>query len=81
VEQPADVLHVLAAGEPFLDRRVLAGEPDSLPDAVRMLGDVDAVDERLAGVGPQERGEHPHGRGLAGTIGPEQPVDRASRYL
>jgi hypothetical protein len=35
----------------------------------------------LAAVGAQQGGEDPHDRGLAGSVGSEQPADRARRDL
>jgi len=68
-EQPADHHQVLPAGEVFVDRGVLAGEPDELPHPLRLAGDVVAGDPGGAGVGPQQGGQHPHGGGLAGAVG------------
>ena len=41
-------------------------------DPVRFVGDVEAEHGRLAGVGPEDRRQHPDGRGLAGAVRPEQ---------
>jgi hypothetical protein len=67
-EQP----QVLAAGEVLVDGGVLAGQADPAADGARPGDDVDAVDQRAAGVRAQQRGEHAHGGGLAGAVGPEQ---------
>ena len=80
VEQATDVLHVLATGEPLLDRRVLSGEADAPADTVGIAAThVDAVDQGHAGVGAQQRGEDPHDGGLARPVRTEQPVHRTVR--
>ncbi len=71
VEQPGDELHVLAAGQPFLDRRVLTRQADALANLVGVSRHVDAVDERGALVGAEQRGEHANSCGLAGAVRPE----------
>ena len=81
MEEPTDVLHVLAAGEPFFDGGVLAGQPDPLTHTVRVGDDIDAVDRGVPGIGTQQGGQHSHGRGLARPVGPEQTVDRPARHL
>jgi len=42
---------------------------------------VDPEDARVTGVGPHGRREHPHGRGLPGAVGAEQPEHGSRRYL
>ena len=71
VEQRADQLEVLAAGEQLVDARVLAGEADLLAHAGGLGGDVVARDDRGALVGLQQRREDAHRRGLAGAVGAE----------
>ena len=51
--------------------------PILLARAVGVAGDVDAGDARAAGGDRQQRGEHPHGRRLAGAVGPEEAEDLA----
>ena len=71
VEQRADQLEVLAAGQQLVDARVLAGEADLLAHAGGLGGDVVARDDRGALVGLQQRREDAHRRGLAGAVGAE----------
>jgi hypothetical protein len=71
MEESPDVLEVLLPREALVDRGVLAREADTRPRATRILHDVDAVDERLACVGLQERAQDPYEGGLARAIGPE----------
>ena len=44
VEEPPDVLEVLEAGQPFVDRGVLTGQADPGPGTSGIGDDVDAVD-------------------------------------
>ena len=81
MEQPGHELHVLLAREALLHSGVLPREPDPGPDAMRVVGHVDAVDERLPAVGAQQRREQAHHRRLARAVRTEQPVDRAPRHL
>ena len=63
VEEAADELEVLAAGEVLVDRGVLAGEADRRADRVGLADDVVAGDGRAARVGAEERREDPDGGG------------------
>ena len=76
-EQP----QVLAGREVLVDRRVLAGDADQLADTMRLAGDVDAEDPRLARVDRQQRREHPQHRGLAGAVRSEDAEDLALAHL
>ena len=80
VEQSRHMLHVLAAGQSFVDRRVLAREADARAHLVRVGNDVDPVDPRCALLGTQQRREDPDGGGLAGAVRAQQPVDRTARH-
>jgi hypothetical protein len=71
VEQPAHVLQVLEAAEPFVDRRVLAGEADAGSSPLRLRHDVDAVEDGSAGIGLQQRGQDANGGRLPGAVGAE----------
>jgi len=64
----------------LVDRRVLAGQPNAGPHLLRMLADVDPGDARAAPIGRQQGGQHPDQGGLAGAVGPEQPVDAAALH-
>ncbi|GAA0929892.1 hypothetical protein GCM10009558_042910 [Virgisporangium aurantiacum] len=59
----------------LVDRGVLAGQPDDPPHLLRFGQHVDAVHRGPTGVGPQQRREDAHGRGLAGTVRAEQTED------
>ena len=80
VHELADEPEVLPSREVLVHGRVLAGQPDALPDLLGVLGHVDAEHRGAAGIGPQDRGEDAHGGGLAGTVRAEQPEDGASGY-
>ncbi len=81
VEQPADVLEVLEPGEPLVDGRVLAGEPDPRPGAPRLGDHVDAVDHRATRVGLQQRGQDANRGRLARAVRPEQSEHRRALDL
>ena len=61
----------------LVDGRVLSGQPDELTDLVRVAYDVVPGDGRPAGVGSQQGGEDAYGRGLARSVGPQNPQDAA----
>ena len=73
--EPADHLEVLAAGERGVDRGELPGQADQRAHARRVAQDVAAEHPRAAGIGPQQRGEHAHERGLAGAVRAEEALD------
>ena len=75
--QPADELEVLPAREELVDGRGLTREPDELPHALRVAGDVDPGDADGAAVGSEQRGDRTHERGLAGAVRSEQADDLA----
>ena len=75
--EPSDHRQVLEAGEVFVDRRVLAGEPDPLAQRGSVVAHVEAEHARAAGVGLQQRGEDAHERRLAGAVRAQQPHDLA----
>jgi len=78
--QPADHPDVLAAGEQFVDSGYLTGEPHAAAHLVRLATDVVAGHPgRPAGRLGQRR-HHPHGGGLARTVGTEQAEHRARRH-
>jgi hypothetical protein len=80
VEEPARHDQVLPAGQDVVDRRLLAGEADPAAHRGRLACDVEARDLGAPRVGPQQGGEHPHDRRLAGPVRPEQPARRALGY-
>ena len=75
VEEAPDVLEVLEAGQPLIDRGVLPGEADAGASTPRVGDDVDPVDDGAALVGPEQRGQDAHGGGLARTVGSEHAED------
>ncbi len=77
--EPADHLEVLVAGQVLVDRGVLPRETDPRADAGGVLQHVDAGDRGTACVGLDQRGQHPHGGGLAGAVGAEQRQHLALR--
>ncbi len=74
-EQPGQQHQVLGTGQVLVHGRVLAGETDPAAHGVRVAGDVLAEDPCLPAVRPQQRGQHLHHGGLAGTVGAEHAVD------
>ena len=75
VVQPAEQPQVLAPGQVLVDRGVLARQADDPPDLVGLRPDVEPGHGRAPGVGPEERGEDPHRRRLAGAVRTEQAQD------
>jgi hypothetical protein len=67
----------LAAGHQRVERRFLQGDADRGAHRPRLLDDVVAGDGGAAAGGQQQRRQHPHGRRLAGAVGPEETVDLA----
>jgi hypothetical protein len=72
VVEPADHLQVLEAGEVLVDRRVLAGDADALPDPGRFGHHVGTGDRRSSSVGSRQGGQDRHGRGLPSPVRTEQ---------
>src|SRR5512144_1750659 len=60
-------------GQPLVDGGVLPRQADQPAHLVRVAQHVDPGDLCPAGVRAQQRGEHPHGGGLAGAVRPEDP--------
>ena len=81
VPQPGDQHEVLPPGEDLVDGRELSGEADRLPHVRRLRGDIEAVDAGSARVGPEQRGQDLHDRGLAGPVRAEQGEDAAPRHV
>ena len=78
-QQPGDHLQVLAAGLQLVDGGVLAGQADPVADLAALADDVVAGDQRPPAVRRDQRGQDPHGRRLAGAVGPEQREHAAAR--
>ena len=77
VVEPPDHLEVLEAGHVLVDGGVLARNAD-LSAQPRGIGeDVDAVHPGGTAVGPEESGQDPQRRRLAGAVRPEQAEHRA----
>jgi hypothetical protein len=74
-------MEVLAARQVLVDRGELAGQADRAPHFVGMLEHVDARDDRLAAVGPEQRRQAADGGGLTRAVRPEQAEDRALRDI
>src|SRR5581483_3219402 len=75
-EQPGEELEVLGHREAEIEPGAFRHHGDSLPD-LRAAARVerDARDARGAGRRRDQRGEHAHGRRLAGAVRPEEPED------
>ena len=67
----------LAAGHQGVDGGVLQGDPDRPAHRAGLGHHVVARHAGPAAAGAQERGEHPHQRGLARPVGSEEPEDLA----
>jgi hypothetical protein len=80
VVEPAEQDQVLAAAEDLVHGRLLAEQPDAVPDLGGLADDVEAGHPGPAAVGPQQGGQDPDGGGLAGPVGAEQPADRAGGH-
>src|SRR5262249_32773809 len=74
-------IQVLVEREPVVEARLLEHDAEVAAAFNRILDDVDAVDQRLAAVRPQDGAEDVQQRRLAGTIGPEQRKQLARRHL
>ena len=72
---PAKHHQVLAAGQLFVHRGVLAGKRDESADLVRLLQHVVAGDRRSPAIRPQQRGEDANRGGLARTVGTQECKD------
>src|SRR5439155_15747874 len=68
---------MLAAGQEWIESRLLQRRADCLADLRPFLDDVVACDSRSSGSRRQQRGEHVHGRRLAGAVRTEEAVDLA----
>ena len=69
--------HVVAPGEQRVERGLLQRGADRPPHRRPVVHHVVPRDTRAARGGRQQRGEHQHGRRLAGAVGPEEAVDLA----
>jgi hypothetical protein len=78
--QPADEDEVLKPGERLVHRGVLSGQPDELPDLVRVRDHVMAADRRAPAVGPQQRGHDPHRGGLSCAVRAQEAEYRTGAY-
>ena len=81
VREAADEAQILPAREVAVDGGELACETDAGAHPLRFVGDVEAQHGRLAGVGAEDRRQHPHGSGLAGAVGAEQAEHGCGRDL
>ena len=74
-------LEVLAPGQLELDRGRLAGKPDAPPDCRSVAHHVVSLDDHAPGVRAEQRCQHAHRGGLAGTVGAEHAEHAASRNV
>ena len=72
---------MLAAGQQRVERGLLKRGADRLAHVCALADDVVAGHARRARGGRQQRGEHQHGRRLAGAVGAEEAVDLAGLDL
>jgi hypothetical protein len=78
--RPAEIGHqleVLLAGQQFVDRGELAGDPDGRAHGLGLRGHVVPGDARRAAVGPDQRGQHVDCGRLARPVRAEQREDGA----
>ena len=76
-EVAAVEVEVLEHGEAAVERVDLRDHADELLGERRLGDDVDVADEGLAARGDDPSRQHADGRGLAGTVGPEEAEDLA----
>ncbi|SEE61865.1 hypothetical protein SAMN05428954_3209 [Streptomyces sp. 2112.3] len=72
--EPPEHLQVLPPAELFVDRRVLAEQPDPQPHLVRLPQHLEAGHLGPVTVVPQQRGQDPYEGGLACAVGAEDTV-------
>ena len=72
---------VLQAGEVLVDGRVLPGQADPAAQLDGVADDVQAGHPHGAGIGLEQRGQHPHRGRLAGAVGAQQPEHAARRRV
>ena len=77
-EQAPDQDEVLAPRQVFVHRGELARQADEASHGVGLAHDVVPEHARGAGVGAEERREHPHRRRLAGAVRAQDSIDRAA---
>jgi hypothetical protein len=77
VVQPSDHLEVLETGQVLVHGCELTRETDHRPQERRVPHHIEPGHDGRAFVGLEEGREDPDGGGLAGTVRPEQPEDRA----
>ena len=75
--EASDHLEVLAARERVVDGCELPGQADQRAHARCIAQYVEAENASTAGVGPQQRREHAHERGLAGAVRAQEALHRA----
>ncbi len=80
VVEATEHLEVLSTGQALVHRGVLAGENDHAAQLVALRRHVEIRHRGMTGVGLEERGEDPHGGGLAGPVGSEQADHAALRH-
>ena len=79
VEQAAEHLKVLPAGEDLVDGGELSRQPDQLTNGRGVVDHVAPEDLGPPGVGLEQCREHANERRLSGAVRPEQPEDRPLR--
>jgi hypothetical protein len=77
--QPGDHPQVLLAGLRRVQRGELTGEADPTADLTPVADHVEPRHPGLARVGPDQRGQDAHRRGLACAVRPEQGEHAAAR--
>src|ERR1019366_8949581 len=78
--QPSHHAQVLLTGLQLIHRRVLPGEGDAAADQMPVADHIETRHPGLAGVRPGERGQDPHHRGLACSVGSEQREHAAAGH-
>jgi hypothetical protein len=76
--QPAHQQQVLLRGQPFVHRGELTGQADRAAHRLRLADHVATGHPGRATVRRLQRGQDPHGRRLAGAVGPEQGEHRSA---
>jgi hypothetical protein len=74
-------LEDLPARHPIVERRVLQRHTDRKPHVVGIVDHVETTDAGATRTREQQRAQHAHHRGLAGTVRPQEAVDLAFAHL
>jgi hypothetical protein len=75
-----DVAQELDRVQVRIDAEVLGQVAELGAQPIGLAHDVDTIPRRFSARGPLDGGQDAHERGLAGSVGPEQPVDPWAQF-